>query len=1146
MPLPVSLVLSGDSRGAQSALNAVEAALGSSEAEARQLAKAFGDVDASATRLAAAQTQAKTATDAAKASLAAGEIGLEQYNKQLIDTKTQLSLVTSAHNEAVSGLKKSQAAFNDAIDGMGRTQQATGEARVGYMMLGQQAQDVAIMLQGGANIGTIIATQGGQVATAVQMMGGKMSGFAGFMAGPWGAAITVGIGVLVNLAMAMDDNASAADQAVEANNAFATAQSTIAGIVDKTTGALNTQNKALLLNAQLTAISLRAKAVEAKSNLASVMSKAETPSIWGAQAYGAGVDLRDFQARPVAKLLRDLQAQRIKPADAAKMAETIDLSGTGLKQTDVLQAVADYVLSVDGPIAAKDIEDVLGGKRAQVAGTKRPRSRGSKRNDAAALSEFSEDTAKKIAAIRDEFSDIPAAVQRSNKAMAELNDLTSDINAKKLLPNIKNQLLSDLAEAKVAIEDSLNKPFSDFMEAQRQGAEIDKLLLQGRVDEAEALKIVLQMQEQQGPLTKQQLGDVLATVEAERQRGMVLRDQRALIQANLDAVHDMRGALEQTVGDMLRGKFSIGAVANSLMNSYVNITSKKIVEAMFGDTLRELENQASGASKVEAAGVKMATSLNTTSKAVDAFADVVVRAGAKIASPAGSGSASASAWAMLDGPVSSGFSNEISKALDDMLAEFVTGTQDIVVTGDKRRASKESQTANLLVDMVSKISKDAGLPLPKELTGLFKSFLGNLETMLPQAMQGAMIGSMASSLVFGSKANAGGTIGGQLGGKLLGSVLGSFGGPVGSIAGSLLGNLVGGLFGGGAKWGTTVVGSGTAGGNNDEMKSGVSSASKSIGSALDRIAEALGGTVGGYNVSIGQMDGKWRVSTSGRTGKLENKYKDVTNFGKDGGESAFAFAIGDAIGDGAVQGISAAIQKALRSNPDVDKALKEALKVQEIEVLVDGIGGQIKKVFKDFERQAAERVRIAREYGFDVVKIEERNAADRLKLTKQLLDEQVGSLQDLINEMTSGSLFEGSAVEQRAKLLDQVAAAKAAADVGEEGAADRLAALLAQLNAASKAAFGTTGGFASDRTTILDAARDTIAKFNQRVEDAARGSDPALVTTNATLDEIAEQSARTLAELGVQSDYLAQIVAASRGAQFDALAGLARTSLPAS
>lgn len=317
-------------------------------------------------------------------------------------------------------------------------------------------------------------------------------------------------------------------------------------------------------------------------------------------------------------------------------------------------------------------------------------------------------------------------------------------------------------------------------------------------------------------------------------------------------------------------------------------------------------------------------------------------------------------------------------------------------------------------------------------------------------------------------------------------------------------------------------------------------------SAPDRIAEALGGTVGGYNVSIGQMDGKWRVSTSGRTGKLENKYKDVTNFGKDGGESAFAFAIGDAIGDGAVQGISAAIQKALRSNPDVDKALKEALKVQEIEVLVDGIGGQIKKVFKDFERQAAERVRIAREYGFDVVKIEERNAADRLKLTKQLLDEQVGSLQDLINEMTSGSLFEGSAVEQRAKLLDQVAAAKAAADVGEEGAADRLAALLAQLNAASKAAFGTTGGFASDRTTILDAARDTIAKFNQRVEDAARGSDPALVTTNATLDEIAEQSARTLAELGVQSDYLAQIVAASRGAQFDALAGLARTSLPAS
>jgi hypothetical protein len=109
---------------------------------------------------------------------------------------------------------------------------------------------------------------------------------------------------------------------------------------------------------------------------------------------------------------------------------------------------------------------------------------------------------------------------------------------------------------------------------------------------------------------------VLATVEAESRRALVLRDQRALIQSNVRAVQDMRSALEQTVANAFRGKFSLDAVLSSLGNSFVQIQSQRIVESLFGNTLRSLERQATGADKVEVAGGRMATAMDDASTSV--------------------------------------------------------------------------------------------------------------------------------------------------------------------------------------------------------------------------------------------------------------------------------------------------------------------------------------------------------------------------------------------------------------------------------------------------------------------------------------------------------------------------------------------------
>jgi hypothetical protein len=154
------------------------------------------------------------------------------------------------------------------------------------------------------------------------------------------------------------------------------------------------------------------------------------------------------------------------------------------------------------------------------------------------------------------------------------------------------------------------------------------------------------------------------------------------------------------------------------------------------------------------------------------------------------------------------------------------------------------------------------------------------------------------------------------------------------------------------------------------------------------------------------------------------------------------------------------------------------------------------------------------------VKVEELNNKERLALSQKLLKDQVGSLQDLIDQMTSGSLYEGSAVDQRNALQAKIAAAQADANAGVEGAADKLANLYQQLNSVSKDAFGTTGGFAADRQAIIDGAQQAIAAANARVAAADKATDPALQTTNSLLDENAAQLAKIAALMGVSVDYL--------------------------
>jgi murein DD-endopeptidase MepM/ murein hydrolase activator NlpD len=371
------------------------------------------------------------------------------------------------------------------------------------------------------------------------------------------------------------------------------------------------------------------------------------------------------------------------------------------------------------------------------------------------------------------------------------------------------------------------------------------------------------------------------------------------------------------------------------------------------------------------------------------------------------------------------------------------------------------------------------------------------------AALGAVVGPTVTKLLGIRGSKTGATIGGAIG-SAAGAASGIPGGEqIGAVVGSIYGSIVGGLFKK-AKTGSATITSTTGdlvvGGNHAGSKEAASTLGKNIQSALGQIAEQLGGTLGAFSVSIGMKDGKYRVDPTGK-GVVKTK-KGALDFGEDQA-AATAAALADALADGAVIGLSEKVQAALRSTKDVDRALREAIKVDELETLLQGLGGTMARQFKDFDRVAADRVRIARQFGFDVLKVEKLNAEERVKLTERILGSRVGVLKELISSIDFGDLFEGSISDQIARLKEEAGKARADAEAGLEGAAERFAGLERSIIEKTMEGFGTAGPeLAAARKDARSSAERIIELENARVKAAQ----DATKETNNQLNELNDQA----------------------------------------
>jgi len=1135
MAFDLSARITADASGMVKGASEGEAALLKLEAAEKRLAAAATSLDIAHTK------QAEAVGKSAEAQLRA-TAGLASAEARFASAKATLAGFSKASNDVTASANRQQYAIRN---------------------VGQQFGDFGLQVAGGTSIARAFGQQAGQLGFALSEMGGRLGKVGAFLTGPWGIALTVGAAVLAPFVENLFKAGEAAKEVELGSNGLAAAQGALGQIFDLTTGKIKSQNAELVasaellrVNARLAGINLRTQAAQAQLNADKTFDAAGRQSVTdrltaagqgaaagslagraraggvgaflggafgAAQGLVSGTERGGTNAKNIGRVVQGIKSGTIKPEDAIAAAERLDFSGTGVDRQSFLEGVRDFAsapaLREIAALADKSLrEGELASGLRQTGRTKKP----PKPKSTAARDEFGRDAADRLASIREQFDTTPPVIANVNKQLRQLDDLIDDLGRRKP-PNFQ-QLIDDANTLKPLIENNLTKPFRDYLKAQDEQLAVQRLTSAGRIDEANALRVVQQLQAQMGPLTDQQKDSVLATVQAMRaqQRELdVLREKNAKY---LEALGGIKGVVEDATQAFVRG--DLGQLLKSpgkLLDAFQTLQGRKLFDSIFGDVFRELEDQVNGTSVVKDASERMADAVKVaadqtraTGEAVANFKppvdDATAALGGFTAALNGAASAVTGGGAAGGGSLASLLAGYRGPTGPSAQSGIDPGTGDIVVMG--RRSSGSSGIAGspiferALTGIGTKIAGVFANPeTAKKIGAAFGQYSGKA---LAGAAEGAAISGVARSLgvkLNGAGSSAGGALGGILGSiKGVTSALGPFGAaltPVLSVVGGLVGNLFTKVKTGSATLGN--VGGASAitgtGGNSAALRASSSGLAGGIASNLDSIVSALGGSLGNFSVSIGERKGRFvvdragqgRVKTSG-TGGVVDSYTTA--------EEAQAVALRDAILDGAVQGISAAMQSAIRQNSDVNKAVNEALGVKALESRLKGLNGTLAGIFDTEANSAKERLRLAKAYGLDVAAVERDNVETRTKLIEDTLKSRIGGLSSFLDALKFGDLAEGSPVERLAALSRQIATVQADAEAGKDGAADQLANLLAQKVALSRDSFGTAGGqYSGDRAGAQTAAERVIEMERQRVNEAAGVTTAAQAATTAAVNE---------------------------------------------
>ena len=636
----------GNYRAAAAAAEAHAIALREVATAAERAALASGDTT-EATRL-YVQAARAAAIEAEEAARGANQqvVAMERLQTELNQTRSGTQQVIQANR----GLVQSQ----DQVAASSRA------ARFASVQLGQQFADVAIQAQMGVPVGQILIQQGTQAAFAMGQMNGALGRVGAFLSGPWGTALFIAVAGLTTFLGKTEETANRLDELVEKAGAFENASGRLGQVIDLSTGKFLDHNVALRetlwLQAQLALTTAEAAARQAERDLQRNYPIAMGPDRLpfagilegiSSERFGGNERLQSMRDRlltdpsQIQSVRRELQGM-VQAGELARttMLETLELFLEFSNAQEEIAARTAEIAALEGrgldprlrredrnrprednrpQLAAQRLEEIqrlneqwneqprlvdqavqavrrLDAILAEAQRRKLPRFDEMQREAEAAGAAIREGLIRQIT---EDFAEAPRLVQQAADAMRELTA------AGEQFPELAPQI----AEAARLVEAGLMRPYREFLEDQIRSYEIGQLMVQGREDEAQALSVIHQLEERLGPLGEERRQTIVDSVAALREQSRqleIIRDQQ---QAYLNAADDLRGILEDTLANPPQGLSDLRDIGRDIGETFRRLNSRVIVERLFGDTFRQLEDFVTGRDQVRRANEEYATSI---------------------------------------------------------------------------------------------------------------------------------------------------------------------------------------------------------------------------------------------------------------------------------------------------------------------------------------------------------------------------------------------------------------------------------------------------------------------------------------------------------------------------------------------------------
>ncbi|MGR6329207.1 hypothetical protein ACU5AX_09085 [Sphingomonas sp. XXL09] len=374
------------------------------EAYARTKMRAYQEQQREAAAAAQAEEELARAGERLRVSVDPVYAAQQRFNHEISEARTLLGAGVVSLDDYCAKLRIEKQLLEQTSSSHGQAAEKSNALRYAYQDLGYQIQDVGAQLStvsGPSGLLRIFSQQGGQifdalnrismasgeagkeiksvggaseeagtdmgglgdraigVAEKVQNTGSKLGAFASFMAGPWGAAIMVGITVLGPLVAKLFDTDDAAKKAAEGLKTFQDRQSDIGNFIDTTTGKLTEQNRTLVLNAILTRqaqVAANAKAITEGRNAAFEMAR----KTYTAKAPSAGVGTANVSLMSMGVTDPDVQrAIRDAGGNVDKLSQSINKLATTTRP-DLKKLNLDLSTQAGAAIQAQRENEKLG------------------------------------------------------------------------------------------------------------------------------------------------------------------------------------------------------------------------------------------------------------------------------------------------------------------------------------------------------------------------------------------------------------------------------------------------------------------------------------------------------------------------------------------------------------------------------------------------------------------------------------------------------------------------------------------------------------------------------------------------------------------------------------------------------------------